>query len=133
MRDHDLTPQVVPGEFTEEAGMHGARTLAALDERPTAIFAANDLSAIGVIQGLDELGLRVPEDISVIGYDNTRIAALRRIGLSTIDQPRHEIGVRATELLVERMEDGRHESKRVVVEPTLVARRTTSAPPKGRA
>ena len=123
---------VVGGEFTEEAGFQGVRELFKTRTPPTAVFAANDIAAIGAMQALEEMGLDIPRDVSIIGYDNTHISALGHISLSTVDQPRFEIGRRATQLLVERLEAGRTEARRVVVAPSLVPRRTTAAPRKGK-
>lgn len=117
---------VIEGEFTEDAGYQGARDLFTRSSPPTAVFAANDLSAIGAIQALGEMQIRVPRDVSVIGYDNTHLSALDHISLSTVNQPREAMGRRATQLLVERLEGGRTKARHVVVPPNLIPRSTTA-------
>jgi DNA-binding LacI/PurR family transcriptional regulator len=116
--------KVLPGEFTELAGVRAAETLLD-DDLPTAIFAANDLVAAGAMDALEDAGLRIPDDISIIGYDNTSLARLHHVSLSTIDQPREEMGRAALTMLHERIENGRRERVVHLTTPTLVARRTT--------
>ena len=120
--------RVVSGSFTEEGGYEGMRRLLAGGERPTAVFVANDLAAIGALQAADDAGVSVPADVSVVGYDNTALAALGRIDLTTIDQPGAELGAMAVELLFERIE-GRRDDRHIVVTPSLVVRSTTGPPP----
>jgi DNA-binding LacI/PurR family transcriptional regulator len=127
MKRLGLEPHVVPGEFTEAAGVRGAEALLQADALPTAVFAANDLVAAGALDRFEEAGLGVPEDISIIGYDNTFLAALHHMSLTTIDQPRPEIGRLALSTLVERI-DGRTEAVHHRVEPSLVVRATTAPP-----
>ncbi len=123
--------RIVPGSFTEEGGYRGVeRLLGERRRRPTAIFVANDLAAIGALQALEDAGREVPAEMSVIGYDNTMLASLRRIGLSTIDQPSAEIGATAVRLLLERIEEGRTEDRHIVLPPSLVVRETTAPPPR---
>ena len=100
-------------------------------ERPTAVFAANDLLAIGLLQRFVAAGLRVPEDIALIGYDDIDFAASSAVPLSSVRQPRHEIGARAAGHLVEEIsaiDEGRaHVHDVVRLAPVLVPRLSTRA------
>jgi DNA-binding LacI/PurR family transcriptional regulator len=127
MRTLGLTDQVqvVGGDFTEEAGARGAERLLRSAVLPTAIFTANDLSAVGAIDVVERNGLGVPEDVNVVGFDNTSIAALNHIGLTTIDQPRREMGAAATAMLLDSIND-RGELSDVLMSPSLIVRRTTA-------
>ena len=75
----------------------------------------------------------MPQDISLVGYDNTSLAAMRHLSLTTVHQPRHDIGQMAMDLLIERIRGGRVKPRRVVLAPTLVVRSTTAPPPRERA
>lgn len=116
--------QVVTGDYTEEAGRKAAHGLVHTDQLPTAIFTANDLSAVGVIDALDEAGIAVPGEVSVVGYDNTAFAALHHISLSTIDQPRQQIGRLAATMLLAALQ-GTGELSHVLLQPQLVVRATS--------
>jgi DNA-binding LacI/PurR family transcriptional regulator len=119
--------RVLPGDFTEDAGVQAAERLLADGPLPTAVFAANDLVAVGLIDRLERDGLEVPTDISVIGYDNTFVAALNHIRLTTINQPRQEMGREALQLVLERVGGRTTRASRLHV-PTLVDRSTTARP-----
>jgi DNA-binding LacI/PurR family transcriptional regulator len=118
---------VIPGEFTEEAGVAAAEELLRRPSLPTAVFAANDLVAVGLIDRLEQDGVNIPGDVSVVGYDNTFVAALNHIRLTTVNQPRHEMGREALSLLLERV-GGRSTRTVHLHEPTLVVRSTTGPP-----
>jgi DNA-binding LacI/PurR family transcriptional regulator len=124
---------VVRGAFTEDGGRDGVRTILSAGRRPTAVFVGNDLAAVGALDALDEHGLRVPHDVSLVGYDNIALAGLGHIDLTTIDQPRREMGVTAVELLLERRDGGRRDARHLVVPPSLVVRGSTApSPPAAR-
>ncbi len=116
---------VARGDFSESGGYHAVDELLALDPRPTAIFAANDLSCAGALDRIEDAGLAVPSEMSIVGYDNTGLAAMHHLSLTTINQPRGEFGRIAAELILERLDGGRSTAVHHVVAPTLVVRRTT--------
>jgi DNA-binding LacI/PurR family transcriptional regulator len=118
---------VIAGDFTEEAGVSATAELLQLPELPTAVFAANDLVAAGLLGGLDRAGVDVPRDVSVVGYDNIGIAHLAHVSLTTVHQPRTDMGRLALELLLDRIDNRRANEVRLI-EPSLVVRSTTAPP-----
>lgn len=125
MRELGLTPVVVPGGFTPEGGREGAAAALALPRRPTALAAANDQAAVGALGYLRTLGLDVPGQISVVGFDDAQIAQLELVGLTTIDQRIERFGEVAMALLDERITGGRDSSRIERIDPRLVVRATT--------
>jgi LacI family transcriptional regulator len=100
---------------------------------PTAIFAANDVSAIETIAVARSLGLRVPHDLSVIGFDNVPESALAEPPLTTIDQSLQRMGAEAVRMLIQMIDDPDREAEQVVLPVRLVMRASCSTPPKARA
>ena len=132
MRNHGLTPRVVDGDYSEQSGADAIDLLLAERKLPTAIFAANDLMAVAALDRLQQADLRIPEDVNVVGYDNTSMAAMHHISLTTINQPRVEMGRQAAHCLVERLDEGRKAPVRHVVSPNLIHRGTTGLSPERR-
>jgi DNA-binding LacI/PurR family transcriptional regulator len=129
MQRHGLQPWVEPSEYTEDAGAAAARRVLSCGRPFSAVVAANDVNAIGALAVLEDAGRRIPQDVSVVGYDNTSLAALRHIGLTTIDQPRAEMGRLAVDLLLQRLRRERTAPVRLLLDPKLVIRRTTTVAP----
>ena len=119
---------VVPGDFTDRAGVDAVERLLADGDLPTAIFAANDLVAAGALDRLEDEGVAVPGDVSIVGYDNTSIAALHHMSLTTIGQPDEEMGRLAFQAVYDRLMDQRTEPVRHVLPPSLFERGTTAPP-----
>ena len=86
-----------------EAGYKSAQEMLSFKDKPTAIFASDDLVAIGALDCLLEKGYKVPDDFSIIGYDNINIASLKSINLTTVHQPKYEMGVKSVEILFEQI------------------------------
>lgn len=121
---------VVPGDYTMQSGRDAAEHFARLDERPTAIFAGNDEMAIGLIATLRHHGIECPRDISVMGFDDISVSQNYAPSLSTMRQPREEIGRIATETLVNILEGNRTspDPVRVVLRSELIVRDSTAPP-----
>jgi len=112
---------VLPGDYTIEAGVRAGQDLVARSTRPTAVFCTSDEMAIGLMRTLFSAGLRVPEDISVAGFDDIEFAAVAEPPLTTIHQPRRELGQAAASALIELLQ-GRPSPKRIRLETELVIR-----------
>ena len=129
MGDHGLGAEirVVAGGYTEDEGARAARRMLA-DGLPTAVIAANDPCAVGVLDTVLRAGVRVPDDLSVVGYDDSRFAALPGIDLTSVRQDIPKMARLAVKAAVERLERPTRKPKDVVLRPKLVVRGTTSAP-----
>lgn len=114
------------GNYTMESGRRAAQILFGRFPRPTAIFAANDVMAIGVMQAAEEAGLTVPDDLSVVGFDDIEFASMVRPALTTVRQPAYEMGRVAMTMLHERIcGEGAAAGRQHVFQPELVVRATT--------
>lgn len=100
----------------------GDRLAADRDALPSAVFCANDLVALGVLQALTHAGLRVPHDVAIVGYDDIDFAAAAAVPLSSVRQPRQQLGRTAAELLFAETTEAEHEHRQVVFEPELIVR-----------
>lgn len=116
------------GNYRYESGSETARYFLELDQRPTAIFAANDEMAIGAIHAIQDAGLKVPDDISVIGLDNTRMASMVRPQLTTVAQPMYDIGAVSMRLLTKLMNKETVQNERVILKHELIARQSVAHP-----
>lgn len=124
----DLTVQLLGDSPSPEVGYSAMKALLATGERFTAVFAFNDVSAIGAIRALGEMGLRVPSDVSVLGFDDIYAAAFHNPALTTIRQPLFEMGSIAAKTLLERLSTGSNGDvpREVRVEPTIIVRQSTA-------
>lgn len=121
--------KIVPGDYTEESGASAAAQILAWDDRPTAVIAGNDRCALGLLDSLRRGGVRVPEDISVVGYDDSRLARLSFVDLTSVRQDVRQMAELAVRAAAERLDENRAEPKSFVLEPTLTVRSSTGPAP----
>jgi LacI family transcriptional regulator len=119
-------------DWQEPSGAQAATELLSLPDPPTAIFAFNDNVAIGALNAARNVGLRVPDDLSLIGFDDTELATIVRPRLTTVRQPLAELGRTGVSLLLRLIEGQRLDALRMELSTTLVVRETTAAPPPER-
>lgn len=120
---------IVPGNFTKEGGYEAAMRLFSLSPRPTAIFAANDVSALGVWQAARAMGIRIPEELALVGFDDIELLALADIPLTTVRQPRYSYGYLGAQMLLERIasKDPAKPRQHVILPTELVVRGSCGA------
>ncbi|NYH55495.1 DNA-binding LacI/PurR family transcriptional regulator [Nocardiopsis arvandica] len=130
MRGHGLGDrvEVLPGDYSEEAGARAARRLLARDSLPTAVVAANDLCAFGLVATLVRAGVSVPGDVSVVGYDDSRTAQLSFLRLTSVRQDAEHMARLAVRSAAERLDGGRTRSRHLLLEPSLTVRDSTAPP-----
>ncbi|MFZ6814012.1 LacI family DNA-binding transcriptional regulator [Undibacterium sp. Rencai35W] len=116
-------------DFTSQGGFSAFQQLLALPDRPTAIFASNDLMAIGGLCAAQQAGVRIPEELSVIGYDDIALASFSTPPLTTIAQPKYEIGVLTARVLVNRIVNAELPLRREMLETKLTVRQSTGPAP----
>jgi len=124
--DPELTVQIDADDPTPKLGYPFAQQLLARRKPFTALFAYNDMSAIGAIRAIQEQGLRVPQDISVMGFDDIPGAAFHTPSLTTVRQPLNRMGEVAAQALLERIENKKEYPPEIAIEPELVVRESTA-------
>ena len=117
----------MPVASTEEGSARAAERLLALDDRPTAIFAVTDMTAVGAFGVARRMGMRIPEDVAIVGYNDIPLASRLVPGLTTVHVPIHEFGSAAARLLLEQIETGDAIRRRVIFNPELIVRGSTVA------
>ncbi len=110
-----------------EMGIIAGKHIAGLNPRPTAVFALTDVTAVGILRGLMQAGLKVPDDVSVMGYDGIPLSGYVMPGLTTVAQPINEMGKRAVQVLLNHIEEPELEADKVVLATQLVIRESTMA------
>ncbi|MGH3926401.1 MAG: substrate-binding domain-containing protein, partial [Pseudonocardiaceae bacterium] len=126
-RTRDDLVVVSTDALTVAEGRSGGSRIAGMARsvRPTAAFCANDLLALGLLQQCVALGIRVPEDLAIVGYDDIEFAAGAAVPLTSVRQPRRQLGRTAAELLIDETTNPDHEHRQVLFTPELVARMST--------
>lgn len=130
---HNITPLpqwIESGDFSQQSGLEAGRRLLALPDRPTAIFAGNDGMAFGVMEAAREADIRIPADLSVIGFDDIAAAAQTDPPLTTIRQPQQRLAAAAVGELVARIDRSPQQRTGIELPSELVLRATTAPPPK---
>jgi LacI family transcriptional regulator len=115
---------VYPGNWQLDTGYDGTKALMALPKPPTAIFCSNDVMAVGCYEALKELGLSIPQDVAVIGFDDREIAQFTRPPLTTLVLPHYEMGASAAEILIDRAASLTMRPTQLKVECPLVERQS---------
>ncbi|MBC3931013.1 LacI family DNA-binding transcriptional regulator [Undibacterium curvum] len=118
---------LIHADFTSQGGYNAFQQLLALSDRPTAIFASNDLMAIGGICAANAAGVSIPKDLSVIGYDDIALASFSNPPLTTIAQPKHAIGQLTAQTLVKRIAEPDAPLRREMLKSALIIRQSTAA------
>ena len=127
----DALTHIEAARLDVESGRQAGARLLALSRRPSAVFCANDLLALGVLQAMTSHRIRVPDSIAIVGYDDVDFAAAAAVPLSSVRQPRHQLGRAAAQLLVEEaLGGGTHRHRQVVFEPDLVIRASSQGRPR---
>jgi LacI family transcriptional regulator len=128
--DPTLAPWVLPGDFSEASGYRAGQALLAADERPEAVFAANDMMALGCLFALNQAGVRVPDDIALAGFDDIPLARYVVPSLTTMRVKIDELGAHAMRLLLE-LQEGVDVSARLSPQaPELIVRESSVAKPR---
>lgn len=114
--------------YSDDGGFKAGMTLLTADRPPTAVMTGADVAALGIYRAAHELGLRIPDDLSLVGYNNTALAALAPVQLTSVDQAGHTMGSAAARMLIERVEGRRDRAMQTTMTPRLVERGSTTVP-----
>ncbi|MDK2800917.1 MAG: LacI family transcriptional regulator, repressor for deo operon, udp, cdd, tsx, nupC, and nupG [Clostridiales bacterium] len=116
---------IVNAGLSFESGQRMMKYLLSLKDKPSAVFAVSDILAIGALKTIKDEGLKVPQDIGVVGFDNIQFANMMNPTLTTIEQPRYQMGVEAAEMLIKRIKDKKQKVENVILDHQLIIREST--------
>lgn len=116
-------------DFTSQGGFDAMKQVLQSPVKPTAVFVCNDLMGIGALSAAHEAGIRIPQDLSVVGFDDIELAHFTSPPLTTIVQPKQRMGVMAVDMLLERIQSKRQQAKQVLLQPSLVVRASSGPVP----
>ncbi len=114
------------GGFTSQGGYEAMHAILRTEQAPSAVFVCNDLMAIGALRAAHESGVRVPDDLSIVGFDDIELSAYTSPALTTVAQPKERIGALAVDMLLERVGGKRRDARKVVLQPELRVRASTA-------
>ena len=122
----EFDPEMVAeGDFSELSGYRAMKTL--LAKKPDALFVQSDIMAVGAMRAMQEIGIRTPEDVAIVGFDDIPIARQLEVKLTTIKQPITRFGIKAVELLIDLIENGTKPARRIILDTELVIRDSCGA------
>lgn len=128
MNDYNITlaeENIMHGDLRMESGLVYAERWLNNKIKPSAVFAANDLMALGLMKRLQEEEIDIPKDVSIVGYDDLPVSGIKSVSLTTVQQPHYKMGEVATNMLLERINQNDEPSRKIVFEPKLIIRDTT--------
>jgi DNA-binding LacI/PurR family transcriptional regulator len=118
---------IQPGDWEFSGGYEAAKRLLTLEPKPTAVFAANDLMALGAIYAVQDAGLSVPKDIAIVGYDNRDFTSIFRPRITTVSMPVYEMGKASAELLLTQLAEGQKDVDEAKIRGELLIRESCGA------
>lgn len=121
---------IIHEEFLREGGQEAVRELMALEQPPTALVVVDDFMALGVLNTLDELGVKVPEDISIVSFNNVLLAEMAKPPLTSVDINIFDLGYQASKNLIQKVENCNEPTKRIIISHKLIERLSCSQPSK---
>lgn len=118
---------LLDGDLKMESGYQNAKKIAAMQKKPSGIIVSNDMAALGFLAGCEEEGVKIPEVLSVVSFDDIQFASLANIQLTTVSQHVQDMGRNAAELMLGRLENPQAQTRRIILNPELLVRKTTAA------